>query len=104
MVPISYNAFIVIPFTRNFLLEYTKMLPTPLEVIESVDMMRIIENGLKVKMVPTMHQTYAVDTLDDLKKIIIACLFMLASTQFTSVVIAQCDDVTFESLTKPGPF
>jgi hypothetical protein len=29
---------------------------------------------------------------------------MLASTQFTSVVIAQCDDVTFESLTKPGPF
>jgi len=59
----------VIPFTRNFLLEYTKMPPTPLEVIESVDMMRIIENGLKVKMVPTMHQTYAVDTLDDLKKV-----------------------------------
>ena len=29
---------------------------------------------------------------------------MLASTQFTSVVIAQCDDVTFESLTNPGPF
>jgi hypothetical protein len=29
---------------------------------------------------------------------------MLASTQFTSVVIAQSDDVTFESLTNPGPF
>lgn len=60
----------VIPFIRNFLLEYNTMEPTPLEIIESVDMMRILENGMKVKMVPTAYQTKAVDTIEDLHKVI----------------------------------
>ena len=59
----------VIPFTRNFLIEYTNLEPTPLEIVESVDMMRVLENGLKVKMVPTKHQTHAVDTAEDLQKV-----------------------------------
>jgi 3-deoxy-manno-octulosonate cytidylyltransferase (CMP-KDO synthetase) len=56
----------VIPFTRDFLLEYNEMKPTPLEIIESVDMMRIIENGMKVKMIDTQYETKAVDTKEDL--------------------------------------
>jgi 3-deoxy-manno-octulosonate cytidylyltransferase (CMP-KDO synthetase) len=56
----------VIPFTRDFLLEYTKLPPTPLEISESIDMMRILEHGKKVKMVPTKYQTHPVDTKDDL--------------------------------------
>lgn len=60
----------VIPFTRDFLLEYNEMEPTPLEVIESVDMMRILENGMKVKMIPTSYTTKAVDTQEDLSKVI----------------------------------
>lgn len=56
----------VIPFTRDFLLEYNAMEPTPLEIIESVDMMRILENGQKVKMIPTAYKTKAVDTQEDL--------------------------------------
>ena len=59
----------IIPFTRNFLLEYTALEPTPLEVAESVDMMRVLEHGMKVKMVPTTYQTHPVDTEDDLKKV-----------------------------------
>ncbi|MFA6192492.1 MAG: 3-deoxy-manno-octulosonate cytidylyltransferase [Sulfurimonas sp.] len=59
----------VIPFTRDFLLEYNEMEPTPLEIIESVDMMRIIENGMKVKMVPTVYITKAVDTKEDLDRV-----------------------------------
>lgn len=56
----------IIPFTRECLLNYTNLNPTPLEIIESVDMNRFLENGIKVKMVPTAYQTYAVDTLQDL--------------------------------------
>ena len=56
----------IIPFTREFLLAYTRMKPTPLEVIESIDMLRILEYGLKVKMVPTKYNTHAVDTSADL--------------------------------------
>jgi len=59
----------VIPFTREFLLEYTKLAPTPLEIAESIDMLRVLENGMKVKMVPTSYHTYPVDTEQDLKKV-----------------------------------
>ena len=59
----------VIPFTREFLLQYTRLSPTPLEIAESVDMMRVLEHGEKVKMVPTKHQTYPVDTESDLTRV-----------------------------------
>ena len=59
----------VIPFHRDFLLEYNRMDPTPLEIVESVDMMRILENGIKIRMVPTNYRTHAVDTIDDLVKV-----------------------------------
>jgi len=59
----------VIPFTRDFLLEYIKLTPTPLEMAESVDMMRVLEHGKKVKMVPTKYQTYPVDTKADLLRV-----------------------------------
>jgi len=59
----------IIPFTRDFLLEYTKLAPTPLEIAESVDMMRVLEHGKKVKMVPTKYQTHPVDTQEDLLRV-----------------------------------
>lgn len=59
----------IIPFRRNFLIEYTRMEPTPLEVAESVDMLRILEHGLKVRMVPTIYTTQAVDTSNDLEAV-----------------------------------
>ena len=59
----------IIPFRRNYLLEYTKLAPTPLEIAESVDMMRILEHGMKVHMVPTSHDTHPVDTPADLQKV-----------------------------------
>ena len=59
----------IIPFRRDYLLEYTRLAPTPLEIAESVDMMRILEWGGKVKMVPTAHHSQAVDTPEDLVKV-----------------------------------
>jgi len=59
----------VIPFRRDFLLEYTKLAPTPLEISESVDMMRVLEHGMKVRMVPTNHVSFAVDTPADLIRV-----------------------------------
>jgi len=59
----------VIPFRRDFLLQYIKLTPTPLENLESIDMMRILEHGYKVRMVPTMHNSQSVDTAEDLKKV-----------------------------------
>ena len=59
----------IIPFRRDYLLEYTSLEPTPLEIAESVDMMRVLEHGMKVRMVPTIHNSQSVDTLEDLRKV-----------------------------------
>ena len=58
----------IIPFRRDFLIKYNELKPTPLEIAESVDMLRILEHGINIIMVPTSYETYAVDTLEDLKK------------------------------------
>jgi len=59
----------IIPFRRDYLLEYTRLTPTPLEIAESVDMLRVLEHGMKVRMTPTRHISQAVDTPEDLKKV-----------------------------------
>lgn len=59
----------IIPFRRDYLVEYTRLAPTPLEITESVDMMRILEHGMKVRMVPTKYSSKAVDTPEDLEKV-----------------------------------
>lgn len=59
----------IIPFRREFLIEYTKLSPTFLEVNESIDMLRVLEHGKKVRMVPTKFKSFAVDTKEDLIKV-----------------------------------
>ena len=55
----------IIPFRRDYLMHYNALPETPLEIIESVDMMRILEHGDKVHMVQTDAKTLSVDTPED---------------------------------------
>ena len=59
----------IIPFRRDYLLKFNAMDECPLEIIESVDMMRILEHGEKVRMVPTDKRTLSVDTQEDLERV-----------------------------------
>ena len=59
----------IIPFRRDFLLKFNRLEPTPLERIESIDMLRILEYGYRVKMVESKYETYSVDTPEDLKRV-----------------------------------
>jgi 3-deoxy-manno-octulosonate cytidylyltransferase (CMP-KDO synthetase) len=63
----AFKQVCIIPFTAAALQEFIKLEPTPLEVAESIDMMRFIEHGHKVKMVETLFSTHAVDNPDDLE-------------------------------------
>lgn len=66
-VPPMWKQVCVITFTREFLKKYNDMPKTTLEIVESVDMNRVLENCYKVHMVETKVDSYAVDTIDDLK-------------------------------------
>ncbi len=59
----------IIPFRRDYLIEFNAMEESELEIIESVDMMRILEHGGKVRMVPTPFKTWSVDTPEDLARV-----------------------------------
>ena len=59
----------IIPFRRDYLLHFNSLPEMPLEIIESVDMMRILEQGDTVRMVPTDKETCSVDTPQDLSHV-----------------------------------
>jgi 3-deoxy-manno-octulosonate cytidylyltransferase (CMP-KDO synthetase) len=64
-----YKQVCLIPFRRDFLIKFNELAPTPLEIIESVDMLRVLEHGYKVKMVTSNYNTYSVDTPEDLANV-----------------------------------
>ncbi|KXB05999.1 3-deoxy-manno-octulosonate cytidylyltransferase [candidate division MSBL1 archaeon SCGC-AAA382A20] len=61
----TYRQVCVIPFKKNFLMEYSSLPPTPLEKAESIDMLRAIENGYKIKLIESDFDTWAVDVPED---------------------------------------
>jgi 3-deoxy-manno-octulosonate cytidylyltransferase (CMP-KDO synthetase) len=65
----AYKQVCIIPFRRETLFQYTRLTPTPLEQLESIDMLRLMEHGLPVRMVPTEFNTQAVDTTADLLRV-----------------------------------
>jgi 3-deoxy-manno-octulosonate cytidylyltransferase (CMP-KDO synthetase) len=69
----------LIAFTRDALLKFVQLPSTPLEIIESVDMNRLIENEIPIHMTETKYLADSVDTLEDLlrveKKMIVDELF-----------------------------
>ena len=66
-----YKQVCVIPFKREFLIEYNKLDQTPLEIIESIDMLRVLENGMKIKMIEIDEENFSVDTPEDLENVIL---------------------------------
>lgn len=58
-----------ISFRRNFLIKYLKMKEGNLEKSESIDMLRILENGYNVRLVEVKGKIQSVDTKEDLIKV-----------------------------------
>ena len=50
----SGSTFIV----GNFLLRYSKMKPTPLEKLEKLEQLRVLENGYRIKITPVDYEPF----------------------------------------------
>lgn len=59
----------LIAFRRDALVAFSRLAPTPLEEIESVDMMRFLEHGMPIRMLLTERESLAVDTPRDLERV-----------------------------------
>jgi 3-deoxy-manno-octulosonate cytidylyltransferase (CMP-KDO synthetase) len=56
-------------YRREYLLEFTKMAPTPLEQTEMLEQLRALENGAYIKVVEAAASSIGVDTEEDLAKV-----------------------------------
>jgi 3-deoxy-manno-octulosonate cytidylyltransferase (CMP-KDO synthetase) len=61
----AYKQVAVFGFTRERLLEFSQLPPTPLEIAESVDMLRYLEHGRAIQLVETERTTHGVDVPED---------------------------------------
>jgi len=55
-------------FRRDFLLRFAALPQTPLEVTESLEQLRALEHGYRIRTVVTEHHSIGVDTPQDLER------------------------------------
>ena len=65
----GYRQLGMIGLTKKALNNYVSLPPTSLEEVESIDMMRLIENDFSIQGVLSSSQILGVDTPQDLKKV-----------------------------------
>lgn len=56
-------------YKRDFVMEYAKMASTPLELSESLEQLRVLENGYKIKVLETLYKIIGVDTQEELERV-----------------------------------
>jgi len=56
-------------YRRHSLLALAALEPTPLELAESLEQLRALEHGLRIRTVETAHDTIGVDTPEDLEHV-----------------------------------
>jgi 3-deoxy-manno-octulosonate cytidylyltransferase (CMP-KDO synthetase) len=58
-------------YRRDFLLAFAALPPTPLEMTESLEQLRALEHGFKIRLVEIDSAPLSVDTPEDLKRILV---------------------------------
>lgn len=64
-----YKHIGIYAYRRDFLLRFAAMPSTPLEKSESLEQLRALENGYKIKVLKTDFHFIGVDTVEDLEKV-----------------------------------
>lgn len=66
---IGFRQLGMIGFTSSILKKYCDLAPTKLEIIESIDMMRFLENNIKIESLISNEVIVGVDHPSDIKKV-----------------------------------
>ena len=64
-----YKHIGVYGYKKDFLLKFSKMQPSSLEGSESLEQLRVLENGYRIRVSETIYDTVGIDTPEQLKEI-----------------------------------
>lgn len=67
--PCTFKHVGVYVYRREFLLRLARLEPTPLELAESLEQLRALEHGHRIRTVETTHDSVGVDTPEDLERV-----------------------------------
>lgn len=56
-------------YRREFLLSIAELAPTPLEIAESLEQLRVLEHGFRIRTVESAFDSIGVDTPEDLERV-----------------------------------
>ena len=65
----AYKHIGVYAYRREFLLRFAALPPTPLEQTESLEQLRALEHGFRIKVIESSFPTIGVDTPEDLARV-----------------------------------
>jgi 3-deoxy-manno-octulosonate cytidylyltransferase (CMP-KDO synthetase) len=68
-LPPVYKHIGLYVYRRTFLLTFSALARTPLERAESLEQLRALEHGYRIKTVETVHDSIGVDTEEDLERV-----------------------------------
>jgi len=67
--PVYYKHIGLYGYTKDFLFTYKNLPVSTLETIERLEQLRVLHEGLKIKVIETKYETIGVDTPEDLEKL-----------------------------------
>lgn len=77
---VHYKHIGLYAYTKDFLFTYKNLPVSKLETFEKLEQLRILDNGYPIKVMETKHETFGVDTHEDLERV---RQYMIAQSQTT---------------------
>ena len=56
-------------YTKSFLSVWRRFSPTPLERLEGLEQLRVLEHGIRIRVFDSPYETLGVDTMEDLERV-----------------------------------
>lgn len=67
--PVYYKHIGLYGYTKDFLFTYKNLPVSTLEAAEKLEQLRVLQEGIKIKVIETKYETIGVDTPQDLEKV-----------------------------------